>query len=89
MGILERIWRSSFVLVPHVTQRLTTSEHRQDFKVFRATAGAIQGDGGDLLLEGETGSVQERSGIRAYVGTVPELFAGDASALHTFLERVP
>jgi hypothetical protein len=45
----------------------------------------IGGDRGELLLEGESGAVHSESGIRAYVGTAPDLFAGDAFALHGFL----
>lgn len=60
-------------------------QHVQHFKVIRASGEAINGDSGDLLVEGETGSALERSDIRAYIGTVPELFAGDAAALHSFL----
>jgi hypothetical protein len=60
--------------------------HAQNLQVRRATGDdAIRGAAGDLLLEGETGKVETRSGVRAYVGIAPELFAGDAFALHTFL----
>lgn len=59
--------------------------HMQDFKVRQATAAEISGDQGELLLEGETGKVQSKSKVRAYVGPAPELFAGDAVALHAFL----
>ena len=59
--------------------------HTQKFQVRRATADAIGGDKGELLLEGETGNVHSTSEIRAYVGTAPDMFAGDAFALHGFL----
>jgi hypothetical protein len=59
--------------------------HTQTFQVRRATGDAIGGNKGDLLLEGETGKVHSKSGIRAYVGIAPDLFAGDAFALHGFL----
>jgi hypothetical protein len=59
--------------------------HVQKFQVRRATAEAIGGDKGELLLEGETGKVDSKSGIRAYVGIAPDMFAGDAFALHGFL----
>jgi hypothetical protein len=65
--------------------RDSDERHIQHFVVRGASGETIRGDGGDLLIEGETGCVQESSDIRAYVGTVPELFAGDASALHSFL----
>jgi hypothetical protein len=51
-----------------------------------ATGEALNGDSGKLLIEGETGNVYQKSDICAYVGTAPELFAGDASALHNFLD---
>lgn len=59
--------------------------HLQQFQVRRATGESIGGDKGELLIEGETGKVNSKSGIRAYVGIAPELFAGDAVALHNFL----
>jgi hypothetical protein len=59
--------------------------HVQNFQVRRATGEAMGGDGGEVLIEGETGKVHSTSGVRAYVGLVPDLFAGDAFALHTFM----
>jgi hypothetical protein len=59
--------------------------HVQRFQVRRATGDAIRGDKGELLIEGETGKVQSKPGIRVYVGIAPELFAGNAVALHNFL----
>jgi hypothetical protein len=59
--------------------------HVQKFQVRRATDDAIGGDKGELLIEGETGEVQSKPGIRVFVGIAPELFAGDAVALHNFL----
>lgn len=59
--------------------------HVQDFHVRRASGEAIAGDAGESLLEGETGAVHTNGRIRAYVGAAPEMFAGDAFALHTFL----
>jgi Domain of unknown function (DUF4331) len=59
----------------------TGSEHThiQRFVVRRATGGdALRGDAGESLIEGETGSVATNSGIRAYVGIAPELFAANA-----------
>jgi hypothetical protein len=60
-------------------------QHVQKFQVRRAVSGAIHADGGEVLIEGETGTVQSKSGVRAFVGATPDLFAGDAFALHTFL----
>jgi hypothetical protein len=63
-------------------------EHRhiQPFTVRKATGDeALRGDGGEILVEGETGSTGPESDERAYVGIAPELFAGDAFALRTFL----
>jgi Domain of unknown function (DUF4331) len=59
--------------------------HAQKFQVRRASADPIGGDKGELLLEGETGKIHGTSGIRAYVGIAPDMFAGDAFALHGFL----
>jgi hypothetical protein len=60
--------------------------HIQRFRALRATGNdAVIGAAGDLLIEGETGRVHSHSGIRAYAGLAPDLFAGDASALHAFL----
>jgi hypothetical protein len=60
--------------------------HVQSFQVRRATGDdALRGADGDLLLDGETGKIETKSDVRAYVGIAPELFAGDAFALHTFL----
>jgi len=59
--------------------------HTQNFQVRRATGDAIPGDGGEILIEGVTGTVQSNSGVRVFVGTTPELFAADAFGLHVFL----
>jgi hypothetical protein len=59
--------------------------HLQKFQVSRATGDAISGDKGELLIEGETGKVHSGPRIHAYVGIAPEMFAGDAFALHGFL----
>ena len=62
-------------------------EHRhiQKFQVYRATGDAIGGVKGELVIEGETEKVQNQSGVQAFVGTAPDMFAGDAFALHGFL----
>jgi hypothetical protein len=60
--------------------------HIQSFQVRIGTGEeALRGAAGDLLLEGETGKVETKSGVRSYVGIAPELFAGDAIALHNFM----
>ncbi len=59
--------------------------HIQKFQVRRATGDAIGGDAGELLIDGETSRVHDKPGIRVYVGIAPDLFAGDAMALHGFL----
>lgn len=69
-------------------QHADDSEHRhiQTFQVRRATGEEVnRGADGEILVEGETGKVATRSGVRAYAGIVPELFAGDAFALRMFL----
>jgi hypothetical protein len=60
--------------------------HLQSYQVRRATGDdAVRGDSGELLFEGETGTVASASGIRAWVGIAPELFAANADALHAYL----
>ena len=60
--------------------------HIQPYRVRRATGDdALRGNSGELLLEGETGTVASASGIRAWVGIAPELFAANANALHAYL----
>jgi hypothetical protein len=60
--------------------------HVQRFEVRRGTGEeATGGMAGELLARGETGKCDTQSQVQVYVGMAPELFAGDAFALHTFL----
>ncbi len=60
--------------------------HLQTFEVRRAVAEeALRGDAGDLLIQGETGTVAGSGQVRAFVGIAPEMFAGDAAGLHTLM----
>jgi Domain of unknown function (DUF4331) len=61
-------------------------QHVQSFEVRRATAqSARSGAEGECLIEGRTGQIaMTGSGIRAFAGLVPDLFAGDAAALGKF-----
>jgi hypothetical protein len=59
--------------------------HVQQFQVRKATGDAIGGDKGETLIEGETGKVHTKAGVKVYAGIAPEMFAGDAVALHGFL----
>jgi hypothetical protein len=63
-------------------------EHRhvQSFEVRRATgAAAPRGAEGDLVVVGNTGEViRPGTGLSAYAGLAPDLFAGDAVALGAF-----
>ena len=60
--------------------------HIQTFHVRRATGEeAFRGEAGETLIEGETGKIGSKSGIRVYAGLAPDMFAGDAVALHAFL----
>ncbi len=53
--------------------------HIQPFVVRKATGSdALRGDSGESRAEGETGSVATNSGLRAYVGIAPDLFAANA-----------
>jgi hypothetical protein len=59
--------------------------HIQPYVVRRSTAhDALRGDAGESLAEGETGTVATNSDLRAYVGTAPDLFAGNAG-FRTFM----
>jgi hypothetical protein len=52
--------------------------HIQPFVMRRATGDdALRGDAGESLVEGETGSVATNSGVRAYVGIAPDVFAAN------------
>lgn len=61
-------------------------QHIQNFEVRRATGlSALTGADGDLLIGGRTGQIaMTESGIRAFAGLAPDLFAGDAAALGAF-----
>jgi hypothetical protein len=53
--------------------------HIQTFAVRKTTGeDALRGDAGESLVEGETGLVTTNSGLFAYVGTAPDLFAANA-----------
>jgi hypothetical protein len=61
-------------------------KHTQSFEVRRATgAEALKGSGGEIIATGRTGEiVQADNGVTAFAGLAPDLFAGDAAALHAF-----
>ena len=48
-------------------------------------AEAVSGFAGKVLIDGETGASRSKDGVRIYAGLAPELFAGDAFALHGFM----
>src|SRR6202050_4446726 len=53
--------------------------HIQPFVVRRATGNdALRGDAGESLVAGETGSIATNSGVRAFVGIAPDVFAANA-----------
>ena len=60
--------------------------HEQSFDVRRASGpAAASGADGELIAAGQTGSVVEaESGVKAFAGLAPDLFAGDAMALGEF-----
>jgi Domain of unknown function (DUF4331) len=60
--------------------------HAQSFEVRRAIGQiASRGVDGELLVGGRTGQIaMTESGIRAFAGLAPDLFAGDAAALGVF-----
>jgi hypothetical protein len=60
--------------------------HVQKFQVRTSShSEAMHGESGELLIEGETGSAHSQGRIKVFAGLAPELFAGDAFALHGFL----
>jgi uncharacterized protein DUF4331 len=61
-------------------------KHVQTLQLRKATGPeAISGAAGEILLEGKTGQVVQKSGIRLYAGLAPDLFAGDAFAILHFM----
>ena len=61
-------------------------QHVQSLQLRRATgAEAHSGVAGELLLEGTSGEIVQKSGIRLYAGLAPDLFAGDAFAILHFM----
>ena len=60
--------------------------HAQTFEVRRASGrAATSGADGELIAAGQTGRVVEaESGVKAFAGLAPDLFAGDAKALGEF-----
>ena len=65
-------------------------EHRhiQSFQVKRAVGEQIGGDAGDLLVEGSTGSASSATGVSAFVGLAPEMWAADAIAFFNLLNAL-
>jgi len=60
--------------------------HIQNFQLRRAAGEhALRGAEGELLLDGETNKIHSSSGIRAYVGIAPDLFAANAAGFHNYL----
>jgi hypothetical protein len=60
--------------------------HAQLFEVRRATgADALNGGAGEVILTGRTEELATAdNGVTAFAGLAPDLFAGDAAALHAF-----
>lgn len=60
--------------------------HAQSFEILRATGrAALQGAEGELIIAGRTGEVVKTdTGLLAFAGLAPDLFAGDAAALGAF-----
>ena len=61
-------------------------KHVQAFEVRRATGmDALKGNGGEIIASGHTGTVVHADdGVLVFAGLAPDLFAGDAAALHVF-----
>lgn len=60
--------------------------HIQTYQVRRATGDVIRGDGGELLIEGNTSQIHGNTKVHAFVGTSSDHFAGDALALRSWLK---
>jgi hypothetical protein len=60
-------------------------KHAQTYRVIRAEGADIGGDAGEVILGGRTDTVSSGSGIRAFVGTAPELWAANAIGFFDFL----
>jgi hypothetical protein len=63
-------------------------QHAQMYRVIRAEGADIAGDAGEIIIEGRTDSVSSASGIRAFVGTAPELWAANAIGFFDFLSAL-
>ncbi len=61
-------------------------KHVQTFEIRRATGeAALRGPDGELIVTGRTAEIAEtRTGLMAFAGLAPDLFAGDAAALGVF-----
>jgi hypothetical protein len=59
--------------------------HIQKFQVLKATGNSLGGVEGEVLIEGETEKISGKSGVRAFAGIAPDMFAGDGFALRAFL----
>ena len=73
-----------------VHQADSASDHVQSVEVRREVGrSALHGAGGALIAAGRTGEViTGSSGVMAFAGLAPDLFAGDAAALGTFREAL-
>jgi Domain of unknown function (DUF4331) len=83
-GIEELAFKFRFAEPQHVggDERV----HAQHFEVKRAEgADAMRADAGEPIAEGDTGRAAEVGDVKVFVGTAPDLFAGDALGLHAFL----
>jgi hypothetical protein len=63
-------------------------KHSQTYRVIRAEGTEIGGDSGEVIHEGRTDTVSSTAGIRAFVGTAPELWAANAIGFFDFLEAL-
>jgi hypothetical protein len=61
--------------------------HVQSYRVLRAQGAQIPGDAGEVLLEGKTGTIENpsASGVSAFAGVAPDLWAADAVAFFHLL----
>jgi hypothetical protein len=83
-GIEEAAFKFRFGAARHGDEEEHT--HVQSFQVRHAEgADARRGDTGAVVIEGSSGKVAAAGEVKVFVGTAPDLFAGDAVGLHGFL----
>jgi Domain of unknown function (DUF4331) len=83
-GIEDLSFKVRFGLPRHAI--VDEHKHVQSFQVRRADGpDATRHDVGSVIIEGTSGEIAVSPEVKAFVGTAPDMFAGDAVGLHAFL----